>query len=326
LSAIAVQVVIDGEEHEMHLVDGYLSNGTYEYRTYFHEPELDHSYYFVCADRFGAMATFPLRNPDGDIIPVSGPVVSRFNNYPVAAPDSMKVPRQGTVTVLNSGYQSLLANDSDADGDALTVVSPAALETEHGYVAIAEDGSFSYTHKEGDNSLSDSFTYTVSDGHGGTDSAQVEITITPPEGDHPPVLTSPAFSPSTGTAHDPVTFAINYRDEDGQEPELRYVIVDGVPYEMDLVSGNTSQGTYALSRRLTAGQHYYSFYFTDTDGNPCSYPSEGSFVGPYVTPQSSRYCVAPDGDDDGPGSPEEPFATIGGPCQSPWNRSRSLWS
>ena len=70
----------------------------------------------------------------------------------------------------------VLANDTDADGDALIVTDiddgPA-----HGTATISADGkSVIYTPFE-DYSGTDSFVYCISDGHGGTDFATVNVSI-----------------------------------------------------------------------------------------------------------------------------------------------------
>ena len=71
----------------------------------------------------------------------------------------------------------VLANDTDGDGDALTVThidgGPA-----HGTATISADGTtVLYTPFE-DFSGTDSFVYCISDGHGGTDSATANISVT----------------------------------------------------------------------------------------------------------------------------------------------------
>src|SRR5439155_4920430 len=69
---------------------------------------------------------------------------------------------------------NVLANDSDLDGDALTV--SAVTQGTHGSVAINTDGSVTYTPGANFNG-GDSFTYTVSDGNGGTATATVTLGI-----------------------------------------------------------------------------------------------------------------------------------------------------
>jgi VCBS repeat-containing protein len=72
---------------------------------------------------------------------------------------------------------NVLANDRDPDGDRLT----AALVRgpSHGTVSFKPDGSFTYTPKHGYVG-SDTFTYRVSDGHGGTATATVTLLVVKP--------------------------------------------------------------------------------------------------------------------------------------------------
>ena len=71
----------------------------------------------------------------------------------------------------------MLANDTDVDGDSLTVttLNPRAA---HGTVSCTAAGVCTYTPVANYHGP-DSFTYGISDGHGGTDTATVSITVTP---------------------------------------------------------------------------------------------------------------------------------------------------
>ena len=82
----------------------------------------------------------------------------------------------------------VVANDSDADGDTLTV-SPGT-GPEHGTMTLEADGTFEYA-PAADFHGNDHFTYTVSDGQGGTDSAEVTIEVRPVND-----LPSPTMTPS----------------------------------------------------------------------------------------------------------------------------------
>ncbi len=94
-----------------------------------------------------------------------------FNEPPVAAPDAAELDEDSTVTI------NVLANDSDPDyGDTLSVVG--ITQPAHGVVAINEDGSVTYTPVANYNGP-DSFTYTVSDADGETDTALVSVTVNP---------------------------------------------------------------------------------------------------------------------------------------------------
>jgi VCBS repeat-containing protein len=81
---------------------------------------------------------------------------------------------------------NVLANDQDADGDALTVTSTGTFALAHGILVLNADGSYAYTLDNGDpevnalgdgQTLSETFTYSTSDGKGGTDTARLDITI-----------------------------------------------------------------------------------------------------------------------------------------------------
>src|SRR5262245_61202450 len=81
---------------------------------------------------------------------------------------------------------NVLTNDTDANGDALTVMSFTA--PAHGTLTDNGDGSFTYTPDENFNG-SDSFTYRITDRKGGTATATVQVTVTAVN--DAPVLTVP---------------------------------------------------------------------------------------------------------------------------------------
>ncbi|WP_157359932.1 tandem-95 repeat protein [Caldimonas brevitalea] len=96
--------------------------------------------------------------------------VTAVNDAPVVADSHMTVDEDGVLRV------DPLAGSSDVDGDALAaaiVAGPA-----HGSVSVNADGSFSYT-PVADFNGSDSFTYRVSDGQGGSELATVTLTVVP---------------------------------------------------------------------------------------------------------------------------------------------------
>jgi len=96
-------------------------------------------------------------------------IVTASNDAPIAVNDSASTVQDTPVTV------PILANDSDVDGDALTVT--AVTTPGHGSTAINGNGTVTYTPAAGWVGP-DSFTYTISDGKGGTASAAVNITVT----------------------------------------------------------------------------------------------------------------------------------------------------
>ena len=95
------------------------------------------------------------------------------NTNPTAVDDSFVI----AVNTAISG--SVLANDLDADGDTLTIASPGPYTTaQGGTVALMADGTFDYKPLDGFTGT-DSFTYTIEDGRGGSASAAVTFSIVP---------------------------------------------------------------------------------------------------------------------------------------------------
>jgi len=90
-------------------------------------------------------------------------LASAFVNHPpVALDDAATVEEGGSVNLLDSGAASLLANDSDPDGDPLSVTTSALSGPSHGSLTLNPDGTFLYTHGGGDDP-SDSFVYEACD-------------------------------------------------------------------------------------------------------------------------------------------------------------------
>ncbi len=96
--------------------------------------------------------------------------VALINDDPVALDDNISTDEDMAV----SG--NILSNDSDADGDTLSV-APITLGTINGgLVVLQANGDFTYTPAADFNGL-DSFSYTALDGNGGSDLATVNITV-----------------------------------------------------------------------------------------------------------------------------------------------------
>ena len=92
------------------------------------------------------------------------------NDPPLAGDDAAETPEDTPVTI------AVLANDSDPDGDTLTVVEVSA--PAHGTAVVAAAGTVEYT-PEPDFHGTDRFTYVVGDGSRLTARAAVEVTVLP---------------------------------------------------------------------------------------------------------------------------------------------------
>ncbi|MBS7542957.1 cadherin-like domain-containing protein [Ancylobacter oerskovii] len=95
------------------------------------------------------------------------------NAAPVAADDEGFTTRAGQVLTLAAAL--LLANDTDANADALHILSVA--EAVGGTVSLDAAGNVLFTPADGFQGAA-SFTYTVSDGKGGTSTATVALDVT----------------------------------------------------------------------------------------------------------------------------------------------------
>lgn len=125
------------------------------------------------------------------------------NNVPVATDDTVAAT-SGEATAL-----SVRGNDSDLDGDTLTVTlltSPS-----HGVLVLNADGTGTYTSTAGYTGP-DSFTYRVADGFGGTDVATVTISVN----GYPVAVDDTASTPS-GTA---VSVPVLVNDSDPEDDPL----------------------------------------------------------------------------------------------------------
>jgi len=94
---------------------------------------------------------------------------------PVAVDDSYAITQDNTLVVAAAG---VLANDSDAEGEALSVATPRPVSgPSHGALTLNADGSFTYTPDLG-YSGPDSFTYKATAGALTSSDATVTITVT----------------------------------------------------------------------------------------------------------------------------------------------------
>ncbi len=105
---------------------------------------------------------------DSDSVSIT---VNAVNDTPDAVDDSRTFAEDSGMNAVGP-----LANDTDVDGDTLNVT--AVTDPAHGTATIVSGGSnVNYTPDSNFNG-SDSFTYSISDGHGGTDTATVSIDVT----------------------------------------------------------------------------------------------------------------------------------------------------
>lgn len=175
---------------------------------------------FVPAPDFNGTAVFTYTVSDGrggtDTARVSVKVAA-VNDAPSAADDSVDVVGS---TPHEIPAASLLSNDTDVDGDALSIVSVQAAQ--NGTVALNAAGNVVFVPAPGFSGTA-SFTYTVSDGNGGLSTATVKVLVE--SGNANPVATDDSVSGVEDTAVViPVSQLLaNDSDPDGDTPFIQSV-------------------------------------------------------------------------------------------------------
>ncbi len=203
---------------------------------------------FAGTDRF----TYTIADGSGESATAAVVVtVTGLNDGPAAVDDSATTNEDTPVTV------PAIANDADADGDDLTVGgvgTPA-----HG-TAVIVAGEVVYT-PAANFAGTDSFTYTVTDGNGGTATARVAVTVTAVD-DLPVAVNDVA----TGPEDAPIVVHVVGNDTDPDGSPLR---VASVTQPAHGVATLLTEGADAGSVRYTPAANFAgtdSFTYTVTDG------------------------------------------------------------
>jgi hypothetical protein len=147
------------------------------------------NYYFTVNGNYDeAQITFASKAGSGfETVEITGPTLTcgpATNNPPVANDDTVSGSYNDSTTI------NVLGNDSDPDGDNLS--NPTIVEgPSSGSVVVNADGTITYT-PNSDFFGTDTFSYEISDGKGGTDQADVTITIACPV-NRPPVANDDSY-------------------------------------------------------------------------------------------------------------------------------------
>src|SRR5204863_405370 len=127
---------------------------------------------FSPSTNFNGTTTIPYTISDGNGGPTPATVtvtVTPVNDPPVAVDDSATTPEDVAVSI------APLANDSDLDGDSLTITDAT---TTNGTVVIVGGTNLLFSPTANYNGTT-TIPYTISDGNGGTASATVTVIVTP---------------------------------------------------------------------------------------------------------------------------------------------------
>jgi hypothetical protein len=180
-----------------------------------------------------------------DTATVTVKVTTTPDNYPVAVDDT------ATTNMVQQVSIAVLDNDTDADGDPLTVSEV----TQGANGAVTTDGTNAiYTPGAGFFGI-DSFTYTVDDGFGGTDVGTVTVTV---NHNYAPVVVEDA---ATTGMNVPVVITVLANDTDADGNTLTVTDV----WDMDHGTANTDGTTltYTPDQGFTGTD---SFQYSVSDG------------------------------------------------------------
>lgn len=121
------------------------------------------------------------------------------NHLPFATDDAIQVaPHAATADIVGDAKttDSVLDNDVDPDGDALT--ASKLTDPTHGDLVFNANGTFSYQNHPNDNATTDTFAYSACDTDGACDLGVVSITIGNAPADHIPVVVDDAIQVAHG--------------------------------------------------------------------------------------------------------------------------------
>ncbi|HEX3672759.1 MAG TPA: VCBS domain-containing protein [Rhizomicrobium sp.] len=274
----------DGDSISVSQVNGLAGNvgsGTFQ-GTYGHLNLASNGSFTYTADNTSAIDSaatgshpidsFTYQVSDGDGGLTSSTVSFTINRAPTLGADSYSVVESASSTgTAGTAGTGVLGNDSDKDGDSLTVadvngsggnVGSGTFQGTYGHFDLAANGSFTYTADDTSaidsaatgSHPTDTFTYTVSDGHGGTTTQTVSFTI-----DRDPTLGADAYnvvesnsvSGTSGTAGTGVLG--NDSDKDGDSLTVSAVNGSGAN-----VGSGTFQGTYGHFDLAANGSFTYN--------------------------------------------------------------------
>jgi large repetitive protein len=203
--------------------------------------------------------------------------VTCVNDAPVAHPDTATVAQNSSPTTID-----VTANDVDVEGDGLTVTDVSVSATA-GSVSIAGPSSVRFTPAdlvEGEATVS----YSISDGHGGTDSSTLTVTVA--EDAVAPVPAVPVVHLGSGRVNEKVPVAISWSATDAGVGVASYeaqVSVAGGPWTALSTGSRTSTSRFVPFRSSIRVQ----VRATDRVGNVSDWIATSRTAMDYQAPGSS---------------------------------------
>jgi hypothetical protein len=197
---------------------------------------------------------------DGDGDDTSTP--PEENTPPVAVDDSASTWPGVAVEI------DVLSNDSDADGDGIEITE--VTQPDNGFVTINSGGTNSVTYAPTGSFVGvDTFTYTIDDGHGGSDSATVAMNVT----DAPTlIITLPEEGATVDGPEVTITFEVNGCNVSGPSSDPGgchlHKYLDGEEYrDADETGfGHYNSSAFTISP-VSDGEHSFMLYLISNDGS-----------------------------------------------------------
>lgn len=174
------------------------------------------------------------------------------NLAPMAFADTNSVKEDASPNPVSG---NVLTNDSDPDGDVLSVANAGTVTLSYGSLTITSNGSYNYTLDNSNptvnalndgQTLTDTFTYTVSDGHGGTASETLTVTINGTTDNSPPVAIADTNTVKEDTAPNQISGNVLTNDSDA----------DG--HTLSVANGGTFVLTYGSLQINANGTYSYT--------------------------------------------------------------------
>ena len=198
------------------------------------------------------------------------------NTPPIANADGASVVQGSSVLI------DVLSNDTDANNDALSITSVA--QPAHGTVAI-QNGQILYT-PAANYTGSDAFQYTISDGHGGSSSAQVSVNITAPQVNTPPIANADGASVVQGSS---VLINVLANDTDANNDVLSIASVAQPAHGTAAVQNGQILYTPAANY---AGADAFQYTISDGHGGSSSAQVSVNVTSPPVQPGVNQITFA----------------------------------
>jgi hypothetical protein len=169
--------------------------------------------------------TFKVSDKTTDSAATVSITVKAVNDRPTAKDDSASTQEDRPIIRID-----VLTNDTDVDGNRLKI--SAVTQGTNGSVTINTDNTLSYSPKA-NFCGTDSFTYTVSDGKGGTDTATVNVKVKAVN-DAPTFTSTPVTTATAGALY---TYDVNATDPDAGDTLAYSLTIKPTGMTIDAATG-----------------------------------------------------------------------------------------